>query len=92
MDHCPFAALAHPDADRFHNAAAVRCPVARLLVHMEATKAVGTMVAMVAARTGGYHQPAADFAGKTVAAGVSFIIPLFKGFSFIFPIQGDNSS
>ena len=32
----PFSALAHPDGDRLHNAAAVTCPVAGFYVHMKA--------------------------------------------------------
>lgn len=32
----PFSALAYPNGDRLHNAAAVTCPVAGFYVHMKA--------------------------------------------------------
>ena len=45
----PLSALAYPDGDWFHDAAAVTGPVAGFYVHMKARKAVWAMVAVVAA-------------------------------------------
>lgn len=48
MNDRPLAALAHPNGNRLHNAAAVAFPVTRLYVHMDAGngKAVGQSNAM----------------------------------------------
>ena len=78
VDNCPFAAFAHPDGNRLHDAAAVGCAVARLFVYMKAGQAVGTMVAVPAARILRRTQPTADFAGKAVSTIMGFIVTFSK--------------
>ena len=89
VDDGPLAALAHPHGHRFHHAAAVRFPVTRFNVHMEAAEAVGTVVAVVAGRALWGHQPATDLAGEAVAAWMSFVISFFKLFTFVFSVHFD---
>ena len=87
VDNCPFAAFAHPDGNRLHDAAAVGCAVARLFVYMKTRQAVGAMVAVPTARILRRTQPTADFAGKAVSTIMGFIVTFFKSFAFVFTVH-----
>ena len=56
---------------------------------MEAAQAVGAVIPMVTAGTGGDYQTAAVFAGKGFIAGVGLVITLFVLLSFIFTVHND---
>lgn len=88
VDDGPFAAPAHPDRDRFHDAAAVRGPVSGFNIHMEAGQAVGAVVSVTAPRPLGGCQPTAHPAGEAVAAGMGFVITFFVLLTLVFSIQG----
>ena len=87
----PLAALAYPDRHRLHNTAAVRGPVARLDVYMQAGKAVGAVVTVVAAGILWCAEPTADLAGKAVAAGMGLVVAFFKGLPLVFAVHGVSS-
>ena len=91
VDDRPLAALAYPDRHRLHNTAAVRGPVAGFDVYMQAGKAVGAVVAVVAAGALRRAEPPTDLAGEGVAAGVCLVIALFKGFPFVFAVHVGSS-
>ena len=87
MDNGPLAALPHPDRNGLHQSAAVRCPVAGLLVNVQAAQAIRAMVAVGTACPLGNHNASAVTAGDHLVAGVCFIITLFKCLAFIFTIH-----
>lgn len=87
----PFTALAYPDRHRLHNTAAVRGPVAGLDVYMQAGKAVGAVVAVVAAGILRCAEPTADLAGKAVAAGMGLVVAFFKCLPLVFAVHGVSS-
>lgn len=88
VNHRPLLPHPHP-WDGVHDAAAICGAVSRLLVHVEAAQAVGAVVVEVALV--GWERPAGRRPGRIVAA-MGFIVTLFKGFSFVFPILGRSSS
>lgn len=83
----PFAALSHPNANGLHGAAAVRLPVARLVVYMQAGKAIRAMVAVVTPCAVCHIQAATYPAGKAVVASVVAVISFGVFDSFVFPVQ-----
>ena len=87
VDDRPFTAPAYPDRHRLHDAAAVGSPVAGLDVYVQAGKAVGAVVAVVAAGPLRCAESAADLAGEGVAAGVGLVITFFVLFAFVFAIH-----
>lgn len=87
----PLAALAYPDRHRLHDAAAVDGPVAGLDVYMQAGKAVGAVVTVVAAGILRCAEPATDLAGKAVAAGMGLVVAFFKGLPLVFAVHGVSS-
>ena len=91
VDDRPLAALAYPDRHRLHDAAAVGSPVAGLDVYMQAGKAVGTVVAVVAAGILRCTEPATDLAGKAVAAGMGLVVAFFKGLPLVFAVHSVSS-
>ena len=78
VDDSPFAASAHPNSHRLHDAAAVGRPVAGLDVDVQAGKAVRTVVAVVAAGVLRRAEPAADLAGEGIVAGVRLVVAFFQ--------------
>ena len=90
MDQSPLAVLSDPHGNRFHDAAAIRRPVARLNVQMLAGQAIGTVVAMRAARALRRDGAPADLADKDIFTRVRFIVTFFKRFFLVFPIYGDR--
>ena len=91
VDDRPLAALAYPDRHRLHNTAAVRGPVAGFDVYMQAGKAVGAVVTVVAAGILRCTEPATDLAGKAVAAGMGLVVAFFKGLPLVFAVHGVSS-
>ena len=87
----PLAALAYPDRHRLHDAAAVGGPVAGLDVYMQAGKAVGAVVTVVAAGILRCTEPATDLAGKAVAAGMGLVVAFFKGLPLVFAVHSVSS-
>ena len=87
VDDGPFAVFSYPDGDGLHDTAAVRGTVAGLNVHVQAGKAIGAVVAVVAAGVLGSAKPVADLAGKAVVAGVGLVIAFFKGFPLVFAVH-----
>ena len=63
------------------------CPVAGLLVNVQAAQAIRAMVAVGTACPLGNHNASAVPAGEHLVAGVCFIITLFKCLAFIFTIH-----
>ena len=64
VDNGPLAIVPHPDCHRLHDAAAVGGPVSRLYIHMEAGKAVGAVVTVLAPGVLRRAEASADLAGK----------------------------
>ena len=91
VDDSPFAASAHPNSHRLHDAAAVGRPVAGLDVDVQAGKAVWAVVAVVAAGVLRRAEPAADLAGEGILAGVRLVVAFFKGLAFVFAVHGVSS-
>ena len=91
VDDRPLAALAYPDRHRLHNTAAVRGPVAGLDVYMQAGKAVGAVVAVVAAGPLRCAESTADLAGEGVIAGMGLVVAFFKGLPLVFAVHGVSS-
>ena len=87
VDQRPLPVLPHPDRHRLHYAAAAAGAVSRLDIHMKAVQTVGTVVAVVSPGVLRRYQPPAEFAGKAVPAGMSFVISFFKGLPFIFTVH-----
>ena len=91
VDDRPLAAPAYPDRHRLHDAATVRGPVAGLDVYMQAGKAVGAVVAVVAAGIPRCAEPTADLAGEGVIAGMGLVVAFFKGLPLVFAVHGVSS-
>jgi len=70
----PFAAFPDPNAYRFHSPAAIRFTIARFVVQMHTRQAIWAMVPVIAPRSGGYDQTAANFAIKTFCTGIIAVI------------------
>lgn len=87
----PFTAPAYPDRHRLHDAAAVGSPVAGLDVYVQAGKAVGAVVAVVAAGLLRCAESAADLAGKGVAAGMGLVVAFFKSLPLVFAVHSVSS-
>ena len=86
VDDGPLAALADPDGHRLHGAAAVGGPVPRLVIQVDAGKAVGAVVAVLGSGSLRPYRPAADPAGEYIPAGVTAGSPggavsVFAGFA-----------
>ena len=92
MDYRPFAVFAHPNADRLHNAAAAGSAVSRLLVDVQARKAVWAVITVAAARAMRKNRAVEHLSGKGVAACMRLIISFFVLLSFVLPIHGIMSS
>jgi len=92
VDDGPLAIFADPDGDRLHDTAALCCAVTGFDVQVEAVEAIRAMVTVAASRILGNDNPAAEFAGKRILAGMIFEIVLLKGLTFIFSIQVKYSS
>ena len=54
---------------------------------MEASEAVGAMVAVVASGVFRRAESAADLTGEGVMAGMGLIVAFFKGFAFVFAVH-----
>lgn len=91
VDDRPFTTPAYPDRHRLHDAAAVRGPVAGLDVYVQAGKAVGAVVAVVAADLLRCAESAADLAGEGVIAGMGLVVTFFKGLPLVFAVHGVSS-
>ena len=91
VDDGPLAALADPDGHRLHDAAAVGSPVAGLDVYVQAGKAVGAVVAVVAAGPLRCAESAADLAGEGVIAGMGLVVAFFKSLPLVFAVHGVSS-
>lgn len=66
MDKRPFAALANPNGDGFHNRAASGGPVSRRVVEVDAVQAIGAVVAVTATRPLPRGESPALAAGESV--------------------------
>ena len=91
VDDGPLAALAYPDRHRLHDAAAVGSPVAGLDVYVQAGKAVGAVVAVVAAGPLRCAESTADLAGEGVIAGMGLVVAFFKSLPLVFAVHGVSS-
>lgn len=91
VDDRPFTTPAYPDRHRLHDAAAVGSPVAGLDVYVQAGKAVGAVVAVVAAGPLRCAESAADLAGEGVIAGMGLVVAFFKSLPLVFAVHGVSS-
>ena len=78
----PFSAFPHPDPDRVHDAAASGRAVAGNVVQMQASQAIGTVVAVFGSGTVRRDQISADLTGK------GSLVRVFPGIIFF---QGNSS-
>lgn len=68
MDDGPFAAFAHPNGNRFHDASTVRLAISGLDVQMHAVQTVGAMVSMLGsgARADNQHSAVSTVKPSTI--------------------------
>ena len=88
VDHRPLPLAPYPHGHRFHNAPAVGRPVPGLQIHVQAGKAVGAVVAVIAAGAFRRHQAAAYFTRKALPAGMGFVVAFFKLLSLVLSVHG----
>ena len=87
VDDGPFSVLANPYGDGLHLSAAVCLAIARLNVQVEAGQAVGTVVAVIAARPFRDAQPSAAFAGEALIAGIVLVLVLVVLLALVFAVH-----
>ena len=83
--HSPFFLTQTPTGS------AVGSPVAGLDVYVQAGKAVGAVVAVVAAGPLRCAESAADLAGEGVIAGMGLVVAFFKSLPLVFAVHGVSS-